>query len=65
MTYTFYVQVKMLYKHLMQLRNQKSFSVFGFCYAIGIVESPLKDMGWYASKYGNISWDFAALYNWF
>ena len=49
----------------MQLRNRKSFSVVGFCYAIGIVESPLKDMGWYASKYGNISWDFAALYNWF
>ena len=44
MTYTFYVQVKMLYKHLMQLRNRKSFSVVGYCYAIGIVESPLKDM---------------------
>ena len=59
------VQVKILYIHLMQLRNRKSFSVVGFCYAICIVESPLKDMAWYASKYGNISWDFAALYNWF
>ena len=60
-----YAQVKFLYIHLMQLRNRKSFSVVGFCYAICIVESPLKDMAWYASKYGNISWDFAALYNWF
>ena len=60
-----FVQVKILYIHLMQLRNRKSFSVVGFCYAIRIVESPLKDMAWYASKYGNISWDFVALYNWF
>ena len=60
-----YVQVKFLYKHLMQLRNRKSFNVAGFCYAIRIVESPFKDMAWYASKYGNISWDFAALYTWF
>ena len=59
------VQVKILYIHLMQLRNRKSFNVAGFCYAMRIVESPFKDMAWYASKYGNISCDFAALYNWF